>query len=220
MNRCQWEECNVPTNNPKYCSLSCGAKYQAKHLRPKRTVEIRQCANSKCETEWPVGRDKRKKYCSRSCSAKTFNEQRGDLTYCVQCNKRLKSGIKYCSPECGVLYRKSDTIQKWLSGEWDATVQSGLAASIRNYLLEQAKYTCTSTTCAVPGGFQEINPVTGKCPLTVNHIDGDSRNNRPENLEVLCPNCHALTPNFGALNKNSTRTYRKKYYRPASEDVV
>jgi hypothetical protein len=27
-------------------------------------------------------------------------------------------------------------------------------------------------------------------------------------LEILCPNCHSLTPNFRALNKKSSRTYR------------
>lgn len=35
-------------------------------------------------------------------------------------------------------------------------------------------------------------------------------NNKEENLELLCPNCHSLTDNFGALNKNSTRTSLKE----------
>jgi hypothetical protein len=30
-------------------------------------------------------------------------------------------------------------------------------------------------------------------PLEVHHIDGDRCNNRLTNLELLCPNCHALT---------------------------
>ena len=58
------------------------------------------------------------------------------------------------------------------------------------------------------------NPITGKVPLTINHIDGNPRNNNPDNLEVLCPNCHALTPNYGALNKgNSNRIDRRHKYR-------
>ena len=30
-------------------------------------------------------------------------------------------------------------------------------------------------------------------PLEVHHIDGDRHNNVRENLQVLCPNCHAQT---------------------------
>lgn len=33
-------------------------------------------------------------------------------------------------------------------------------------------------------------------PLELDHIDGDNRNNSKENLRLLCPNCHALTPTF------------------------
>jgi len=28
--------------------------------------------------------------------------------------------------------------------------------------------------------------------LTVDHIDGNHSNNNPENLQTLCPNCHAV----------------------------
>ena len=33
-------------------------------------------------------------------------------------------------------------------------------------------------------------------PLELNHIDGDHGNNAKGNLELLCPNCHALTPHY------------------------
>ncbi|MEU7114330.1 HNH endonuclease signature motif containing protein [Streptomyces sp. NPDC046182] len=33
-------------------------------------------------------------------------------------------------------------------------------------------------------------------PLEVDHIDGDWRNNRIENLRLLCPNCHSSTDTF------------------------
>jgi len=32
------------------------------------------------------------------------------------------------------------------------------------------------------------------------HIDGDRTNHRFENLKILCPNCHSLTPTFRAKN--------------------
>lgn len=32
--------------------------------------------------------------------------------------------------------------------------------------------------------------------LEVHHLDGDSSNNKSENLRLLCPNCHSQTDNF------------------------
>ena len=33
-------------------------------------------------------------------------------------------------------------------------------------------------------------------PLELDHINGDNGDNRLENLRLLCPNCHALTPTY------------------------
>lgn len=37
-------------------------------------------------------------------------------------------------------------------------------------------------------------------PLEVHHVDGDKNNNTIENLQLLCPNCHALTDNYKGKN--------------------
>lgn len=39
-------------------------------------------------------------------------------------------------------------------------------------------------------------------PLELDHIDGNHQNNALQNLRLLCPNCHALTPNFRGKNKS------------------
>jgi 5-methylcytosine-specific restriction endonuclease McrA/predicted nucleic acid-binding Zn ribbon protein len=44
-------------------------------------------------------------------------------------------------------------------------------------------------------------------PLELHHINGDRNDNRIENLQLLCPNCHAQTD--GYRGKNKTR-YEKK----------
>lgn len=42
----------------------------------------------------------------------------------------------------------------------------------------------------------------GRLPLELHHIDGNGRNNQLENLQILCPNCHSLKPNYrGQKNK-------------------
>ena len=47
-----------------------------------------------------------------------------------------------------------------------------------------------------------------------NLFDGNSLNNQEVNLQVLCPNCHSLTPNFGSRNKNAPNG-KSQYYRRA-----
>jgi 5-methylcytosine-specific restriction endonuclease McrA len=36
--------------------------------------------------------------------------------------------------------------------------------------------------------------------LALHHINGDGRDNRLENLQLLCPNCHSQTENFAGRN--------------------
>jgi hypothetical protein len=44
--------------------------------------------------------------------------------------------------------------------------------------------------------------------VEVEHIDGDWQNNNPENLILLCPNCHSLTPTYRGLNRGRGRARR------------
>ena len=37
-------------------------------------------------------------------------------------------------------------------------------------------------------------------PLELHHINGVHSDNRIENLQLLCPNCHALTDNYRCKN--------------------
>ena len=41
----------------------------------------------------------------------------------------------------------------------------------------------------------------GRIPLELDHINGDSKDNRLENLRVLCPNCHSLKPTHRGRNR-------------------
>lgn len=41
----------------------------------------------------------------------------------------------------------------------------------------------------------------GRIPLELDHINGDRKDNRLENLRILCPNCHNLQPTHRGLNR-------------------
>lgn len=50
-----------------------------------------------------------------------------------------------------------------------------------------------------------------KIPLQLHHINGERTDNRIENLQLLCPNCHALTDNYCGSNIDYTKmTYNRK----------
>lgn len=42
-------------------------------------------------------------------------------------------------------------------------------------------------------------------PLQIHHKDGDNTNNELQNLQLLCPNCHALTDNWTGKNINKNK---------------
>lgn len=215
MKKCLLEECDNLTDNPKFCSLSCGSKHQMKNVSSWSGTKI--CKH--CKRGFAVtSRDRRKKFCSRSCSA-SFNNSvshvkhgkyaKGKICVCGQVIPRYNR--KYCSIECRTTSQREKRIADWLSGELVITSEYGVSGIIREYLMQQAGYRCTNAECSVPGGWFGTNPVTQRTCLTIDHIDGDATNNSPGNLRVLCPNCHSMTPNFGSLNTGkSTRSYRYK----------
>jgi hypothetical protein len=158
-----------------------------------------------CEKIIPFERRlKYNSFCNNSCSALYNNPNRKKKWLCIECGKELrKNSKKYCSPECQTNYQYKDYINKWLSGEISGNAKQ-VPVYIRKWLLEQNGEQCW--IC----GWKEINLTTNKIPLQVHHIDGHCLNNRPENIELLCPNHHSLTPTFGGLNKGSDRIWRYK----------
>ena len=84
--------------------------------------------------------------------------------------------------------------------------------ALRKYLLKNRNHECENCNLKFWNGEN--------IPLSVHHIDGDAMNNKLDNLQLLCLNCHGLTPNFGRKNKKSTRTYRyeNKHYVPKKNE--
>lgn len=151
-----------------------------------------------------------------------FSHKEPKKGICMNCGNEYilyqSHSNKFCSAKCQQEYQKNEYIKKWKDGEIDGiTGAYSMSKYIRNYMLEKANHKCEKC------GWDEVNPVTGRSPLQIHHIDGDCTNNNEENLEVLCPNCHSLTENYGSLNKNASKgradyfNYGKKRYYDRKE---
>lgn len=130
------------------------------------------------------------------------------MRICSYCKKMLseRHQIKFCSNKCQMDYRYKKYILSWKVGGVDGNrgiIFKGISGNIRRYLIEKYKNKCSKC------GWNKKHPITGSVPLEIDHIDGNSSNNLETNLQLLCPNCHALTPYFRNLNKGRGRKWRK-----------
>jgi hypothetical protein len=124
---------------------------------------------------------------------------------------------KHPCPGCGVPYKgfrghcktcyRQDIIDRWLAGDNEVTLTQGknreTKVFVKRYLLD------TRGDCCEVCGFDEKAP-DGRSIIQMDHVDGDCFNNSPDNLQLLCPNHHAMTPTYGSLNTGSGRAHRRK----------
>ena len=152
-----------------------------------------------------------RKFCSRSCAAKYNNKNfpkkisgKKKESHCVHCGDQLSGKqTKFCSVKCQHEYQQNEWEKKWFSGEINGFYETdhwgNIPNRIRTYLFKKFDAKCAQC------GWGEVNPFTGRIPLEVEHIDGDFKNNRPENVTLLCPNCHSLTNTYRGANRGKGR---------------
>ena len=136
---------------------------------------------------------------------------------CPKCgNNIVERHSVYCSSKCHRQQLYDEYICRWIAGnESGSNANLGVSARIKKYL--RLKYGNKCQIC----GWAEVNKTTGNVPVEVDHIDGDPTNNNENNLRLLCPNCHSLTPTYRALNKGNGREVRRtKYVRVGVASVA
>ena len=82
---------------------------------------------------------------------------------------------------------------------WDpSATERPNTGRLRRALIEiGVRYVCVG--CGI-GPEWRGRPIT----LEIDHINGDITDNRRENLQVLCPNCHAITATYGRKKRAAT----------------
>lgn len=220
----------------KFCNSSCAAQYNNKfHTHSEKTKSAISEGLKKYHSEYVLTDEEKweryrkiynpnisfEKYIENIKNTRRnypkIKERKKENNKCVVCGKKLE-GYKtmFCSVECRRKFEDEqyhNYIERWKRGEeCGHTPSFKIHKYVKRYLLE--KYNNSCQEC----GWNKENPHTHNIPLQIHHIDGDCTNNSEDNLQLLCPNCHALTENFGSRNKNSKRVFRKQ--KLFSQEIV
>ena len=192
--------CGEETKNPKFCSPKCSGTVATKGK--KHSLETRNKISISLGGSGDIKTEKR---------------------FCKNCNNEVPKD--FCNMKCKSEFDDRENTRKWLNDEISGNSRYGTYQPfIKRYLLNKFENKCCKC------GWNEVHPITKKVPLHIDHIDGNFTNNRPENVTLLCPNCHSLTPTFGALNIGNggielanlrkVRQNRKEFIKGQSPSLV
>ena len=145
-----------------------------------------------------------KKFCSSSCAA-TYNNKRRKhrkVKKCIQCGRDFipynSSLGLFCSTECSTKYRFLKRDKKYLAGKITHM------QTLKRHYIYHNKYRCS--ICGISSWNNK------ELVLVLDHIDGNSDNNNPENLRLVCPNCDSQLETYKGRNKGKGRYSRRKRY--------
>jgi hypothetical protein len=167
------------------------------------------CCNKEFEKRISQVKKSPNNYCSRSCAAKVnnriFKKRNKKIKYCKNCSNIIDGkGQVYCSIKCQNIFQYNSKIQLWKLGKDDGCETNGTVRRyIKKFLLIERGRKCEEC------GWNKTNPNTNKCPLEIHHKDGNYKNNKEDNLQILCPNCHSLTDTYKNMNRGNGRECRR-----------
>jgi hypothetical protein len=126
--------------------------------------------------------------------------KRNKIYHCLHCSnvipfKGYTYAHTYCNNQCQAEHRKT----KCLERDKELFLEGKLSRrpNIRNVLSAIRGYNCEECGISEHNGKEIV--------LQVDHINGDPYNDKPDNLRLLCPNCHSQTETFAGGNRGNGR---------------
>lgn len=175
-------------------------------------AKVKRCKHinkicKQCGKEFECLESQNKQFCSLFCAAKYNNKihhKDNEHIACKNCGKIISRKRIFCSNACQGEWRYKEYVRLWKSGVNNGCGKDGSISNyLKRYLLEKNNYKCEICGC------DWKNPKSGNSILEIHHIDGNCYNNSEENLQVLCPNHHAMTDTYKNNNKNGRRKRSK-----------
>ena len=138
-------------------------------------------------------------FCSAQCSGAS---RKVDGGACLNCSKTTsRKNVKYCNNQCQKEFDFELRYQAWVLGDASGTKT---AQGFRRFLRRRDGDSCSK--CGI-SSWNDL-PIT----IELEHRNGNSADNSPGNLCLLCPNCHSQTPTFRAKNLGNGRHSRRQRY--------
>lgn len=155
------------------------------------------------------------RFCSRSCSnkwvalhqsdeakARKIEKGKGNLTNAGKGWNLTKEQNKHYARmgAAAAASVKRERRRLWLIEVFEGKIDpwDGSYRTLRDCLIT---FGYKERVCEVCGNREWLGePI----PLELHHKDGDRKKNELDNLQLLCPNCHSLTDNYG-WKKHNTR---------------
>lgn len=169
------------------------------------------CPN--CNVNFISEKRDRRKFCSHNCSAsfnnKNRNRKKSKYIICLHCKIEFKadrSKQKYCSSECMGKQRSLNSYNNLLNNNLDNLSVSYTPKVAKKFILGEQDNKCAICNMNNIWNNREII-------FILDHIDGNSINNKRENLRLVCPNCDSQLDTYKSKNKNSGRFYRRQRYK-------
>lgn len=147
-----------------------------------------------------------KKYAEKlgiDLSSKKYSvyDDKQEPKYCLECGKPIRKCQVYCSQECCIKHKKEENYKHYLEHQEEFTGNEITYAWLKPHILEEQDNHCAICGCEPIHNGKELH-------FIMDHIDGDAKNNRRDNLRMICPNCDSQLETFKSRNKGrSTRDY-------------